>query len=289
MNKLKSGSSLAEGTQFIRECIKEKYSPEEITSFINLIFNHLLNYSKIEIQLNKNIVLEQGIISSIIKIVEELDNYRPIQYILGYTEFYGVKILLDNSVLIPRPETEELVDWIIKNNKGPVSILDAGTGSGCIAIALAKNIIEAEITATDLSDKALKMAGYNAVFHDLNINFIKSDILNMPENLLSMKFNIIVSNPPYICMREKKMMRKNVLIYEPGEALFVSDKNPLIYYSALINYAYNNLTNKGKIYFEINEAYGQEVVKLLDNSGFKNIELKKDINEKDRMVKGELV
>lgn len=286
MNKLGSGSSICKAIQFLHKQLFKKYTPEEITSFSNLIFKHLLNYSKIEIQLNKNRILGKANIDEYNKIFSEIVNYVPIQYVLGHTEFYDLKIFLNRSVLIPRPETEELVDWIIKDNfdKNP-NILDIGTGSGCIAISIAKNLIYSTITALDFSEEILKISKSNAEYHKTNICFRKYDILKYQESGFDRLFDVIVSNPPYVMESEKKLMKKNVLNYEPESALFVSDDKPLLYYSAICGFAKKHLAPGGMLYFEINENLGNEVLHLLKTNGFNNVELKKDISGKDRMVK----
>lgn len=280
------GSSLAEAVQFIRELLNKKYPPEEIISFVNLIFEDLINLSKIDIQLKKNIILEEAIISRINYIITELIQYKPIQYILGYTEFYSLKFMLNNSVLIPRQETEELVGWIINDNKNKKNnILDIGTGSGCIAVSLAKNLNNSSVTAIDISREIIRQAQNNAVLNNVKIDLKQMDILHEKNPGFDSLFNIIVSNPPYVRNSEKKSMHTNITEHEPGIALFVPDKNPLIFYKAISALAENYLEKDGSIYLEINEAFGMEVVNLLDKNVFNNIELRKDINGKDRMVR----
>ena len=191
---------------------------------------------------------------------------------------------MNQSVLIPRPETEELVDWIVRNKpERNCNILDIGTGSGCIALALKQNLPESKVSATDVSENALKVARQNANHNGLEVTFILQDILN-PTNSLADSFDIIVSNPPYVREMEKKEMQKNVLNFEPELALFVNDEDPLVFYNAVSRFALNKLKPFGRIYFEINENLGQETYQLLKNFGFSEIEIKKDINGRERMI-----
>jgi release factor glutamine methyltransferase len=213
-----------------------------------------------------------------------LQHFEPIQYILGETEFYGLPFKVTPATLIPRPETEELVDWILAHyNKNHKTLLDIGTGSGCIAITLAKNLPSLEISAMDISEETLKIASENAKDHKVGVIFSKVDILNALA--LPQKYDIIVSNPPYVRNSEKKNMQKNVLDYEPTMALFVEDDNPLLFYSKIAALAKNYLNPKGFLFFEINEYLGKEVIQLLKRESFSEIELKKDFFGKDRMIK----
>ena len=281
--------------------LKNYYDINEINSFINIIFDKLLSLSKIEIHSNKNIIIDDKIEKKINQIIDDLKNEKPIQYIFGETEFFDLKFEVNKNVLIPRPETEELIDWIISNTHpltqnervNNINILDIGTGSGCIAISLAKNLPNANVYAIDISENALEIAKKNALKNKVKIIFAKYDILS-DMNLFSKNktlgekqifFDIIVSNPPYVRELEKKMMSKNVLNYEPETALFVENSNPLIFYDKICNFANKYLKPKGKIYFEINEYLSKEMIELIKNHNFTNIELKKDINNKDRMIK----
>jgi len=286
MNNLMPGSSIAETIQFLRESLKEFYPQEEISSFINLIFEDLINMSKINIQLNKNIVLNDAIISDINNIVSDLKKFKPIQYILGYTEFYSIKIMLNNSVLIPRQETEELVNWIIMENKERSNtILDIGTGSGCIAISLAKYLKNSTVFGMDISPEGLIQAKTNASLNNVNVNFHLFNILKDNYGDLENKYNIIVSNPPYILESDKNKLMPNVIKYEPEIALFVPDDDPLLFYKAIVEFANKHLENNGFIYLEINENYGSDIIEILNNHQYKDIVLRKDINERDRMIK----
>jgi release factor glutamine methyltransferase len=214
----------------------------------------------------------------------------PIQYLLGKTSFYGLDFEVNSAVLIPRPETEELVDWIIQSQKlkvksQKIKILDIGTGSGCIAVSLAKNIPNAQVFAIDVSEKALATAKKNANLNDVNVTFLHQSILETED--LEQEFDIIVSNPPYVRNLEKKEIKKNVLDNEPHLALFVEDNDALIFYKKIAELAQKNLSNSGQLYFEINQYLGKEMVGLLETMSFKNIELRKDIYENDRMTRAE--
>ncbi len=213
-----------------------------------------------------------------------LKEQKPIQYILGETEFYGMKFFVNESVLIPRPETEELVEWILKyTENGKLKIIDIGMGSGCIPIVLKRNLSEAEIFALDFSEKALETAQNNAEFHQTEIQFLQNDFLNMNFDTLP-SFDIIVSNPPYIAEKEKEQMSENVLKYEPHSALFVPNDDPLIFYKRLIELAQNKLKPNGKMYMEINQNLAKETEELFQKS-FENVEIKKDISGNFRMIK----
>jgi release factor glutamine methyltransferase len=267
------------------------YPSQEIQSFFHLLMEGYLNMKRVDLALEPNKKIssetEQKFNSALLKLKKEY----PIQYIIGATEFYGLTFKVNEDVLIPRPETEELVDWIIKETKEEkkknkdLNILDVGTGSGCIAISLAKNLTDAEVWAVDISQKALLLAKENAKKNDVKINFKVRDILKTTD--LESKFDIIVSNPPYIRELEKKHMQNNVLKYEPGIALFVKDKNPLLFYDKISDLAIKSLNPNGKLFFEINQALGIEVYTLLIEKGFKKIELKNDIYGENRMVKAE--
>lgn len=277
--------TLQESIKYIKKMLSGKYPGNEINSFVKIIFCHLLSFSAVDIHLNRKLTLTKGQDNKVKSIVSRLAKYEPIQYIIGETTFYDLSLLVEPGVLIPRPETEELVDWIIKDwkDKEP-EVLDIGTGSGCIALALSLGLPRGKIHAMDNSSKAIEIAGENNHSLDAGVNFFLADIFSAI--LLDTRFDIIVSNPPYVLESQKKEMHENVLVHEPGEALFVADNNPLIYYTAIADFAKKNLKNNGCLYFEINESLGKEIVQLLATKGFKNIILKKDINNKDRMVRG---
>jgi len=251
----------------------------EIISWAYLSIENLFGYNRSDCIINSEKELKLSLAKKIKSIVSDLRANKPLQYILGETEFYGLKFKVNQHTLIPRPETEELVDWILKEEFS--SALDIGTGSGCIPIVLAKNTI-AQISAIDISENALKVAKQNAKLNGVEVNFIQQDIL-VASSLK--KVDLIVSNPPYVLEFEKEKMKANVLQYEPHLALFVADKDSLLFYNKIGNLAAESLNCGGKLFFEINEQYGAEISKMLRKIGFVDIELKKDINDKDRMVK----
>ena len=257
----------------------DSLSRREIISIAYISIEHILGFNKSDCILNNDFILNNKQINFFKKIVIGLKNHIPIQYILGETYFYDLKIKVDKSTLIPRGETEELVKWVLEHKFS--SVLDIGTGSGCIAISLAYNS-DAFISALDVSKDALNIAQSNADLHNVNIDFICDDIFKYNPQ---MKYNIIVSNPPYVLNNEKIYMSKNVLDYEPHLALFVDDNKPLIYYSRIIHLANKFLTKSGYLFFEINECFAKEIINILKEFQFVNIELKKDINGKERMIK----
>ena len=272
----------------IKSELKEFYPDNEVDSFINLIFENVLDYSRTQLLLSQDKIISDDIYLKIEQIISDLKNYKPIQYILGESEFYNIKLKIFRNVLIPRPETEELVDWIIRENSNQsIKILDIGTGSGCIAISLAKSLPMSIVYASDISEDALKASEYNSLLNNTQVHIINFNVLN-PEIKLFNKFDIIISNPPYVTEKEKAVMHKNVLDFEPGLALFVPNKDPLIFYRSILNFGLNHLNKNGKIYFEINELYGKETKSLMQEKGFEDIVLKRDINGKDRMIKGKL-
>jgi release factor glutamine methyltransferase len=226
---------------------------------------------------------------------EEMEQYmarvlqhEPIQYILGSVDFHGVSLKVDRRVLIPRPETEELVEWVLQESSSShCIILDCCTGSGCIAVALAKQLPEATLSACDISLDALEVARANAVRNKVKIHFYEADVLSPEFAAKISPADIIVSNPPYVLNQEAAAMHANVLKFEPHQALFVSDDDPLIYYRAIANAALHKLSQKGKLFFEINAAFGREVVRILKLAGFTHIELKNDLSGNSRMVRAQ--
>lgn len=273
------------GIAFIRKELAGLYSKEETESLIFLIFEHIKGYSRTQFLLAHDKELSQEEQAKVAQIVGRLKKHEPIQYILGTTEFYGLPFLTVPGVLIPRLETEELVQWIVRENT-MVSprILDVGTGTGCIAVSLRKSIPQADVTAFDISPVCLETARLNAKLNDCEVSVFEYDILTgIPKRSLP-KFDIIVSNPPYVRESERTVMEKNVVDFEPALALFVSDNDPLLFYRAIADFALVNLNAGGRLYFEINEAYGSECVALLEAKGFSDVRIKKDINEKNRFV-----
>jgi len=262
------------------------YQKPEINALSNIIIKTVMGFSKLH-QLSmpeQRINSEQA--ARIIEITKELKGGKPIQYILGETSFYDCIIKLNGATLIPRPETEELVHLIINENRGyNGNIIDFGTGSGCIAIALAANIPGSRVTGIDISEDAISIANENARLNNVSVSFLKGDIFNF-ENINVPMAGIIVSNPPYVRKSEKTSMGKNVLDFEPHSALFVSDSEPLVYYRAIINIADKILVTGGRLYFEINEVLGDSMVRLLASSGYSDIKLTADINNKERIISG---
>jgi release factor glutamine methyltransferase len=270
--------------RFIIDSIGDIYGPGEAES-IAFILLDFVGFAKKAIFRDAEVEMS-GEQEKIMRIsVEELKKSKPVQYILGETEFYGLKFMVDGNVLIPRQETEELVLNIIRDNKkSNPAILDLGTGSGCISVTLAKNIPSAVVFATDISKPAQVLAQRNAFSNNVQIKIIEDNMLqsNLDRN---QKFDIIVSNPPYVRNSEKQFMHANVLNYEPSLALFVSDENPLIFYEAIAEIALTHLVKGGILYVEINEAFGMEVVQLFRNAGLSETEIIPDIHDKNRFVK----
>ncbi len=271
--------------QYIEKELAGLYSITEVEGFKRIIFEAVCGWDFTEQVLKKQEILSPTVLEKIKSIVLRLKNNEPIQYILGETEFYGVKFKVNTSVLIPRPETEELVQWVVQSKlPANCNILDIGTGSGCIAIAIKSRLKNAKVSGIDISDKALEIARQNAVENGLEVNFYLADILNC-SNLNREKYDAIISNPPYIREREKEQMHGNVLNYEPKIALFVPNSDPLKFYRAIAVFAKNNLHEKGMLFFEINENLGDEMVELFTKHGFYHVEVRKDINGKNRMVR----
>ncbi len=286
------------------------YPSEEIQSFFNWLAESYLGFSRFEVSVNGEEEISAAIEVRFSEALQRLQHYEPIQYILGETEFYGLLLKLTPATLIPRPETEELVNWIISNIKprtlkyqqraSPLTthhsplkprrsslvtqnFLDIGTGSGCIAISLAKHIKEAKVSAIDISEDALKVAHKNASLNEVDVNFFQADILKIKS--LPQQYDVIVSNPPYVRELEKKHMQANVLQHEPNTALFVTNKDPLLFYRAIAKLARTYLMPNGILFFEINEYLSEEMRQLLEQEGFTEIEFKKDMFGKFRMLK----
>lgn len=260
------------------------YSEQAIKELFFLIIQHVTKKTLSEILIAPNYGLTPKEEEKIKKITRRLSLSEPIEYILKETQFRNLSLHLNNFTLIPRPETSELIDWINEeNNKN--TILDIGTGSGCIALSLAKENPTSKIFACDISKEALKIAKKNAKKHNLNINFFWANILDEQIFSHKKKYDIIVSNPPYICQKEAILMNDNVLKYEPHSALFVPDEDPLLFYREISKFAISHLNEHGRLFFEINENYAQETKQIIQSIGFKNIEIKKDFYNKNRMIK----
>jgi release factor glutamine methyltransferase len=281
-----ASNKIKDVVRFFREQLQGIYDAEEIESFIGLCFDDYMGLKRVDIVMNGERTMSESDLLKFNFAIKDLKKEKPIQQILGKADFYGLKFYVNEHVLIPRPETEELVDLIIKENKDlNPAILDIGTGSGCIPISLKKNIPNAVVSSMDVSDKALEVAKKNAEMNKVEINFIQDDILNPSINIIPNSFDIIVSNPPYIRISEKEEMRKNVLEHEPHIALFVYDDDTLLFYKKIADFALNVLKPDGKIYFEINENFGVESKQMLENKGFKNVMLIKDLSNKNRILR----
>ena len=321
-----------------RNELENLYATEEIETFIFFSFSEYFGFSRSDMVLKKDMRLSESELLKFFRVIRKLKLHVPIQYILGNTEFYGLKMKVNEHVLIPRPETEELVDWVIEGEskvqspkskvQSPKSkvqsskfkvqsskfkvqsskfkVLDIGTGSGCIAIALKKNMPDAEVYALDISENALAVAKENAEKNKTEIHFLQGDILGFhrrgaetqsnegdeknsaPQRLCGEKtFEVIVSNPPYIADAEKKTMSANVLDHEPHTALFVPDNDALLFYRAILDFAKEKLAAGGKIYFELNSTYAAAVAELAAEKGFVNCSIRKDLNGNERMLRCE--
>ena len=269
--------------------LKDYYPEHEIKSLAYISINYLLNMSKSDTIINANKIIGVSVLQNFFSTISDLKKYKPIKYIFSETNFYNNKFFCSNKSLIPRCETEELVDWIINDNKYTVKkYLDICTGGGCIIISLCKNL-KGTFNGVDISLDSLSIAKKNNYRNKTNVIFNTIDILDYNARSLLSKFNnkydVIVSNPPYVLNSEKKQMNKNVLQWEPHLALFVDDDDPFIFYKTIANTAKKILNYDGTLYFEINERFGNEIILLLEKEGYVNIELKKDINDKDRMIK----
>ena len=267
--------------------LSEVYPSQEVESIFTVLSEYFLNYTRLETVLKADESLSEEIIKHFKNAISRLKRQEPVQYICGKTEFYSLPFKVDKHTLIPRPETEGLVQWIIddENKKQTKSktLLDIGTGSGCIAISLAKNLKDIDVSALDFSPEALKTAHKNSVLNSVKVTFFELDLLD--EQTLPQRYDIMVSNPPYVRELEKSNMRSNVLEYEPKSALFVTDKDPFLFYRRITRLANLYLTDNGRVYFEINEYLSDELKALLLTERFTDIEVRKDIFGKDRMIK----
>jgi release factor glutamine methyltransferase len=289
---------------YFTDTLQEIYLKTEIDTFFFLLIEEKLNLQRVDTVMQPDFLIDDANLSELKIILKRLQKEEPIQYILGNTEFYGLPFKVNKNTLIPRPETEELVEWIIRevtelqsnkvaklvmdatstmNEEKSISIIDIGTGTGCIPISLAKNLNNVKISAIDVSSEALIVAQQNATLNNVDISFLEMDILETKE--LPQKYNLIVSNPPYVRELEKVEISNNVLENEPHLALFVEDDNPLIFYSKIADLAKIHLKKEGLLFFEINQYLGKETVAMLKHKGFNSIKLKKDLFGNDRMVK----
>ena len=269
---------------FFKNGLLGYYPKKEIDTFFYRICDMHLNLKRIDIALKSDMIVAAQTFEYFEMVIERLLNYEPIQYILGSTFFFGSDFIVDKQVLIPRPETEELISWILEqvDTKQPIKILDVGTGSGCIAISLAKLLPHAEVYAMDISLGALSIAKQNAEANHVVVQFIEASVLEWENQ--DLLFDVIVSNPPYVRESEKEMMSPNVLNHEPHLALFVENNNPLLFYKAIVEMSNKNLTKEGLIYFEINEFLAEETKSLFLSTSFERVQLKADIFSKKRML-----
>ena len=274
-------------TQFIQELLLI-FDEGEAESFFYLILEEKQQLKRIDLALHPDLTFSKEQMLVWNSLLEQLKCEVPVQYLLGKTSFYGLDFEVNPTVLIPRSETEELVDWIIKSlnsriGNSKLKILDIGTGSGCIAISLAKNIENAQVFAIDISDKALATAKKNAEVNNVEVTFLHQNILDTAD--LNQNFDIIVSNPPYVRNLEKQEIKKNVLNNEPHLALFVEDNDALIFYKKIAKLAQQSLSQNGELFFEINQYLGQEMIEMLEKMNFRTIELRQDIYGTDRMIR----
>ncbi|MCD7932318.1 MAG: peptide chain release factor N(5)-glutamine methyltransferase [Tannerellaceae bacterium] len=279
---------MTEAVSFIRQTLQSVYSAGEARSLANIVVCHVTGLSPYQLLSGKDRELSTIEKEKMREITERLKNREPIQYIIGECEFYGLKFRVNPSTLIPRPETEELVEEIIRDHtNSPKQILDIGTGSGCIAVSLAKKLPGAKVQTIDISPDALATAIQNAQDNNVEVAFSQADILNERNycTVLRGTYDIIVSNPPYVTEQEKGSMEKNVLDHEPHTALFVKDQDPLLFYREIAKAGLKLLRPDGRLYFEINRQYGKETVSLLENMGYRNVIVKQDLSGNDRIVK----
>tara|TARA_B110000090_G_scaffold40461_1_gene44947 strand:- start:242 stop:1117 length:876 start_codon:yes stop_codon:yes gene_type:complete len=282
---VKKAMILKQYKTYFTKTLSELYPQTEIDTFFFYLMEAYLNFQRIDLVLKSDFEISTEALAHFKKALEALKKEMPIQYILGETEFYGLPFIVNKNTLIPRPETEELVEWILETaaTTAPLQIIDIGTGTGCIPIALAKHLPNASLFAIDVSKEALRIAKQNATLNKVILHFTEKNILET--TVLPKKFDIIVSNPPYVRELEKVDIKNNVLENEPHLALFVDDDKPLLFYDKIADLAKEYLTKNGLLYFEINQYLGTETVAMLHEKGFKNIELKKDIFGKNRMIK----
>lgn len=297
-----SSNSVRDCRKYYASQLESIYGSDEANALIMILLEHYFNIDRVKMALEPDLRLSESELLTLHFAVKELLKNKPVQYVIGETEFCGMRFFVNENVLIPRPETQELVEQLavssyqfssfrpkrsgVEKSPANVSILDIGTGSGCIAISLAKLIPNSDVTAVDVSEKAIEVARKNAEANGVNVHFVLDDILEpSTTELIDNQFDIIVSNPPYVCEGEKSEMRANVLEHEPSSALFVPDSDPLVFYRKILEYAQKALQPKGQIWFEINEKFGKETAELCREKGFKNIEIIKDFRGKERVVR----
>ena len=287
-----SDNSVKSVNRYFKERLSELFSEREIRTIFQLCAEKRLNLSSSELLLSDSVRMSESDLLFFRSVVKRLLNNEPFQYIYGDTEFYGLQIKTDKRALIPRPETEELVDWIIKSHSenfgnGFTKITDICSGSGCIALALKSKSLQTEIIGLDISEGALDLSRENAALNSLDVHFNQLDVLKEELPFENNSLDIVVSNPPYVTESEKLGMQEHVLLYEPHIALFVANDSPFIFYEKIAQQAAEKLKKGGWLYFEINEKYGSEMVRLMKKTGYENIVLKEDLQRKSRMIRGQ--
>ena len=277
-------NKLSSVNQYFHLKLDSLYESNEVDSFFWILVNAELNLERLDYMKDPDLRMSESQLLSFITFTRRLAKFEPVQYIAGHTDFMGLNINVSPSVLIPRPETEELVNWVVSNVslELPLEIIDVGTGSGCIALSLKNKLPNSYLTGVDVMRNALELAKENGELNNIHVDWKMRDALNMPHDVN--KYDVIVSNPPYVLDSEKSQMSDNVLKYEPHTALFVENEDPLLFYEAMSNWAYEGLKKEGKIFFEINEKYAPQIKEMLLECGFGNIEIKRDIFDKERMV-----
>ncbi|MDG1792048.1 MAG: peptide chain release factor N(5)-glutamine methyltransferase [Flavobacteriaceae bacterium] len=283
MDDKKFTMTLLEFYDLFKNKLISRVDKNELDEFFFWLIDHYCNYSRMDYVLNSSFKISKTQEQNLINSIDSLLNEMPIQYVVGETKFMNLVFKLNNSVLIPRPETEELVRWIINDAHTNKNILDIGTGSGCIAVSLSKYLNNCKVTGWDISEDIIKIASHNAYLNDVNVELELSDITK--PKFLNYKYDVIVSNPPYITKNEKQFISKNVKFFEPHIALFVENEDPLCFYKKIFDFSNSNLKSNGFLYIEINENFSKEVIKLLKDKGFYDIKLKKDFRLKNRMIK----
>jgi release factor glutamine methyltransferase len=276
--------------EYIVKSLQGIYSGPELRSMSRILIEEVSGMQAALFLSDKSKQLNEQQEQRLEDILARLKKSEPLQYVLGWTEFYGIPFVVDSRVLIPRPETEELVDWIAgDNDSGQIRLLDIGTGSGCIAVSLAKLLPQALVEAWDVSPDALAVACHNAKENGVYVLFREVDVLVQQVADVNQKFNILVSNPPYVMNSEKKQMHGNVLDHEPHLALFVEDSDPLLFYRRIAELGTSLLVVGGTLYFEINAAKGHDMVEMLQKMGYVDVRLKQDLSGKDRMIRAKWV
>ena len=279
------GFNLTFVRRYFRSQLVRKFSEREAEQLLRILFEDLFGLDRMKILMMPTLSIDEIQFHQMEMAVADLLNDKPIQYVTGVAEFCDLKFKVNGSVLIPRPETEEMVRKIMAHDIHPKRIWDIGTGSGCIAVSLAKRFPDAEVFAFDVSEKALQVAESNAVLNKVKVNFIHDDVLNPHSEIFSRPVDLVVSNPPYVCEKERNSMERNVLDWEPENALFVPDSNPLLFYRQILHLAAAQLTENGQVWLEINEAFGAEMLGLCKAEGFDKAEIYNDFAEKPRVCR----